>query len=301
METLKEIWSTSALSQVVSFIKWLFEEDDRFRLVRIRNILQKTTNDMKNFTSILSFALMLTIVGLVLFHTWIWPCGIEQTPSASNTVHVTQTQEFDSTQWILNYKEFAPVEVVYRDKPFIPQAVAAILPSNQNQAPIVTSNTFILPLVLSKEDTAAIVDLFIRQVVFYSDTPDIPDSAQITLTINDSIGANSILHREVLVKNTRPVSETNVNSYYADRFMVFPGLQFGGITDFKNNQFKPMAGFDVAFKFKSNTNLRIGYMVGPDIQLYSVGVSQLLRFKKIGDLIRTNQLNRKIRKGIISL
>lgn len=257
---------------------------------------------MKNFTTYLSFALMLTIVGLVLFHTWIWPCGNgPEPPSASNTVAVTQTQQFDSVQWILNYQKITPVEVVYRDKPFIPQAVAAILPSNQNQVPTVASHTFILPLVLSKEDTAAIVDLFIRQIVFYSDTPDLPDSAEVSITINDSIGANSILHREVLVKNTRPISETNVNSYYADRFMVFPGLQFGGITDFKNNSFKPMAGFDVAFKFKSNTNLRIGYMVGPDIQLYSVGVSQLLRFKKLGDMIRTNQLNRKIRKGILTL
>jgi len=259
---------------------------------------------MKNFTSYLSFALMLTIVGIVLFHSWIWPCGIEETPSASSTVSVTTTQKFDSTEWKHEYQDLHPTKIVYRDRPFVPASFGGISLSSSG-VPIPSASVLTSagsgPLVLTGKDTAAIVNLYLREIMYYSDTPDLPDTAQISLTINDSIGANRILHRTILVKNTRPIFETKVNSYYADRFMVFPGLQFGGITDFKNDQFKPMAGFDIAFKFKSNTNLRIGYMAGPDIQLYTVGVSQLLRFKKLGDLIRSNQLKRKIRKSIITL
>jgi len=260
---------------------------------------------MKNFTSYLSFALMLTIVGIVLFHTWIWPCGNgTETPSASNTVDVTTTEQFDTTQHKIERENIEPVAVVYRNRPFLPP-VPINVPSELVSVPAPTASVLTSgntgTLKLTKGDTAAIVGLYLRQVMYYSDTPELPDTADVALTINDSIGANRIVYRSILVKNLRPVSVTNVNSYYADRFMVFPGLQFGGITDFQHNQFKPMAGLDIAFKFKTNTNVRIGYMVGPDIQLYTIGVSQLLRFKKLGDMIRTGQLNRKIKRGLITL
>lgn len=261
---------------------------------------------MKNFTTYLSFALMATIVGIVVFHSWIWPCGpgTDGEPSASNTVEVETTAEYDSTEYQVNREDLIPVKIVYRDKPFLPtrynnvEVIVSGVPSPTTS--LLSSSNQNTPLVLTKEDSAAIVELYLREIVYYSDTPELPDSLQISLTINDSIGANKIAHRSIIAKNLRPTSKTKVNSYYADRFMVFPGLQFGALTDWQNQQFVPMAGIDLTMKFKTNTSLRVGYMIGPGQQLYSVGVNQLIRFEKWGNAIRTRQLNRKISKGILT-
>ena len=144
---------------------------------------------------------------------------------------------------------------------------------------------------LTRKDSAALVHraLFERTTETRTYRNDTIAQADVTTTVYQ----NRIEQQKVVFKRLSPTGIQNVTSHYSDRFLFSPGLQFMAVADMQWNNVTPMAGIDLNFKFKTNTSVSPGYAVGPNAQMVTLRINQLIRFPAARAAIE----RRKIRKA----
>lgn len=264
-------------------------------------------------------------INLIIILLWcplhsFFPCGANSdTNPASAPIQVTTTLQYDSTeveltevsdikqtsQWPPSYVIGLETEAeALRKQTRASDLTETLLKAELHRLASENSNTdsayralrsFVE--TLTAEDTAAIVYKALFEK--HTDTRTHRKDSIAEVTVKSILYQNRITQATAIFKNLAPVASTTVNSYYSDRFMVFPGLQFAlmGNADWGNLQ--PLAGIDLSFKFKSNTMVSPGYMVGANTQLITLRVNQLLRFQKLRDAIENGKIKRAVKKAAL--
>lgn len=248
---------------------------------------------MKNlrFSYILNFALMAAIVAIFLFHGLIWPCG--RSSGEIQGVTVQTVTKHDSTAHVVTTVEPRKPKAVTSNRPITrepaPERTVDIVRYDPSLMlpPSMRIDTTVAEIWLDEVDSVFINGVYYvpysNEVAYYDTTVT---EAEVSVQVEDSVSNSQILWSRYTIKNLRATQKNDVAIDMNDRFQLYFGVKLGGVTDWDGNQTRPMAGGEIAMKFKTNTMVDVGYMIGPDIQQVNIDLKQLIRFKKLGDAIR---------------
>jgi hypothetical protein len=261
---------------------------------------------MKNYLLYASLAINLLVAMFWCQLHKIAPCGTPCSDNVTAPVTVTTTQTFDSAT-----VELPPVAAPSPVSTKWEYHVSAIETERDQLAKQLRSDSLALVRLRADASTNAQQNKLLRQFIdglTRKDTNALVHRALFERTTetktfrNDSIAAvdvtttvfqNRIEAQKVAFKRLSPTANMTVTNHYSDRFLFSPGLQFMAVADMQWNNVTPMAGIDLNFKFKTNTSVSPGYAIGPNAQMVTLRINQLIRFPAARAAIE----RRKIRKA----